>query len=79
MSTKFAAGKRAHGLCDRCGCRSLLAAMKTESVAGKVTNTLVCETCWDSDHPQNFQGRYPVSDPQALQNPRPDPALAASR
>jgi hypothetical protein len=79
MSSKFAAGKKAHGFCDRCGFRSALSAMKTETVAGKQNNLLVCPTCWDSDHPQNFQGRYPVSDPQALQNPRPDPALSASR
>lgn len=32
----------------------------------------MCPTCWESDHPQNMQGMYPVNDPQALRNPRPD-------
>jgi hypothetical protein len=44
-----------------------------------VTNTLVCSTCYDPDHPQNFQGLVPVHDPQAIRNPRPDPSLEASR
>lgn len=53
--------------------------MKTETVQGRVNNLLVCETCWDLDHPQNWLGRVRVDDPQALRNPRPDPALEESR
>lgn len=79
MSTKFARGKNAFGFCDRCGFRSLLAKLKTEAIAGRATSALVCQECWSKDHPQNWQGRYPVYDPQALRNPRPDTALEASR
>jgi hypothetical protein len=39
----------------------------------------VCPECFDKDHPQNWQGRFPINDPQALRNPRPDPSLDASR
>jgi hypothetical protein len=79
MSNKFALGKKAFGFCDRCGQRSLLAAMRSESVAGRPRNNKVCRECFDADHPQNWQGKYPVYDPQALRNPRPDTALEASR
>lgn len=43
------------------------------------TGLLVCPECWDEDHPQNQLGRFPVDDPQALRNPRPDSGLTASR
>ena len=43
------------------------------------TGLLVCQECWDADHPQNHLGREPVNDPQALRNPRPDSGLTASR
>ena len=43
------------------------------------TGLLVCEECWDPDHPQNHLGREPVNDPQALRNPRPDKSLTESR
>jgi hypothetical protein len=43
------------------------------------TGLLVCEECWDPDHPQNHLGREPVNDPQALRNPRPDKGLSNSR
>jgi hypothetical protein len=35
-------------------------------------NILVCPTCWEPDQPQLQLGMYPVNDPQALRNPRPD-------
>jgi hypothetical protein len=38
----------------------------------KNINLLVCPTCWEPDQPQLQLGMYPVYDPQALQNPRPD-------
>lgn len=79
MSERYASTKQAHGFCDRCGFRADLRTMKTETVQGRVNNLLVCETCWDLDHPQNWLGRVRVDDPQALRNPRPDPALEESR
>lgn len=79
MSTNFASNKRAHGFCDRCGFRAALKEMRTLVINEKDTNIKVCPSCWDEDHPQLRIGRIRVVDPQALQFPRPDPALAASR
>jgi hypothetical protein len=80
MSVKpFTNGQWAIGYCDRCNAQWKLHALKTEFVRGKPVGNRVCPSCWDLDHPQNFQGLYPTSDPQALRDPRPDPSLAASR
>lgn len=79
MSETFARGKKAFGFCDRCGFRSLLNRLKTETVRGVSSNNLVCPSCWDEDHPQNFQGMQAVIDPQALRAPRPDTSLEESR
>jgi hypothetical protein len=79
MSIPYASGKNAIGFCDRCNWRYKLGQLKTEYVGGRKTSVLVCPTCWDDDHPQNWQGRVPVFDPQALRDPRPDPSMAASR
>jgi hypothetical protein len=79
MSTNFASDKRAHGFCDRCGFRAALKKMRTLVINEKDTNIKVCPDCWEQDHPQYRIGRIRVVDPQALQFPRPDPALAASR
>ncbi len=38
----------------------------------KNVNILVCPTCWEPDQPQLQLGMYPVDDPQAVRNPRPD-------
>lgn len=77
--TKYANGAKAVAFCDRCNFRFPLGQLRSETVRGKKTNWLVCSTCFDPDHPQNFQGMVPVEDPQAIRNPRPDPALEASR
>jgi hypothetical protein len=79
MSQTFAVGKKAFGFCERCSFRFPLAKLKPETIAGNPVNNRVCPDCWDEDHPQNWQGKYPIYDPQALRNPRPDPALDASR
>ncbi len=73
MGNQFASGKIAWGLCDRCGFRQLLNELKGETVKQKRTGLLVCGSCWDADHPQLMQGTRPISDPQALRNPRKDP------
>jgi len=39
---------------------------------------LVCNRCWDPDHPQLQLGMYPVDDPQGLRNPRPDRSYITS-
>ena len=72
MGNRFASGKKAIAECDRCGQRFLLKVLKTEVIKTKNYNLLVCQECWDPDHPQLQLGMYPVDDPQALRNPRPD-------
>lgn len=79
MSNKFAAGKHAFGFCERCGFRFKLSLLRPEFVRGKSVNNRVCSPCFDKDHPQNFLGMTPVSDPQGLRRPAPDLSLAASR
>jgi hypothetical protein len=77
MVQTYATGKRALGICDRCGFRHLLNELKGEFVQGKSTGSLVCDSCFDPDHPQNFLGLTPVDDPQALRVIRPDVPEAA--
>ena len=72
MPTKFASGKKAISECDRCGFRYPLKRLRPLVIKTKVTNILVCPTCWEPDQPQLQLGMYPVNDPQALRNPRPD-------
>jgi len=72
LGNRFASGKKAIAECDRCGQRFLLKTLKTEIIKTKLYNLLVCHECWDPDQPQLQLGMYPVDDPQALRNPRPD-------
>tara|TARA_R110000824_G_scaffold66833_1_gene173202 strand:- start:3098 stop:3850 length:753 start_codon:yes stop_codon:yes gene_type:complete len=78
MST-FAVGRKAFGFCDRCGFRYPLKELKKESLNLSEVDLKVCPSCWDPDHPQNQIGRVKTSDPQALEGPRPDTGLIASR
>ena len=80
VSIQFASGKRALGICDRCGQTYKLKKLHKETVNLVQTNLKVCPECWDGDHPQNQLGRYPVFDPQALEESRSDSSeLEASR
>ena len=79
MGTKFAAGKKAFGFCDLCAFRYKLTELKSLVRKGVDTNIKACPSCWNGDHPQNRLGEFPVHDPQALRNPRPDQGLDASR
>lgn len=72
MGNKFASGKNAISECDRCGFRFKLKQLKRLIIKTKNVNILVCPTCWEPDQPQLQLGMYPVDDPQALRNPRPD-------
>jgi hypothetical protein len=72
MPNKFASGKKAIAECDRCGFQYQLKQLKTIVIKTKNVNLLVCPTCWEPDQPQLQLGMYPVDDPQALRNPRPD-------
>lgn len=72
MPNPYASGKKAIAECDRCGFRYKLKQLKKLVIKTKTTNILVCPTCWEKDQPQLQLGMYPVDDPQALRNPRPD-------
>lgn len=78
MGNQFASGKRAISICDRCGQQFKLKELKFEVVKQKKTGLLVCPECWSPDHPQLMLGMYPVSDPQALRNPRRDNSYGQS-
>lgn len=78
MGNRYASGKNAIAECDRCGQRFKLKILKTEIIKTKEYNLLVCPPCWDPDHPQLQLGMYPVDDPQALRNPRPDRSYVLS-
>jgi hypothetical protein len=78
MGNKFSSGKNAIAECDRCGFRFKLKELKREIIKTKVYNLLVCPQCWDPDQPQLQLGMYPVDDPQAVRNPRPDLSYVAS-
>lgn len=72
MASKFSSGKFAIAECDRCGFRYKLKQLKSLVIKTKNVNILVCPTCWEPDQPQLSLGLYPVNDPQAVRNPRPD-------
>ena len=72
MPNRFASGKRAIAECDRCGQRYKLKQLRQLVIKTKNVNILVCPECWEPDQPQLQLGMYPVDDPQALRNPRPD-------
>jgi hypothetical protein len=78
MSTRFALGKKAIALCDRCGFQFKLKQLKTLTIKTKNVNLLVCPDCWEPDQPQLQLGMYPIDDPQALRNPRPDSSYLQS-
>lgn len=72
MPNRFASGKRAIAECDRCAQRFKLKQLRRLVIKTKNVNILVCPECWEPDQPQLQLGMYPVDDPQALRNPRPD-------
>jgi hypothetical protein len=78
MSTKYSSGKYSIAECDRCGQRYKLKELKREIIKTKLYNIKVCPTCWDPDQPQLSLGLYPVYDPQAVREPRPDVSYLVS-
>lgn len=70
--SRFSSGKHSIAECDRCGFRYKLKQLKSLVIKTKQVNILVCPTCWEEDQPQLQLGMYPVNDPQAVRNPRPD-------
>ncbi len=71
---RFASARKALGICDVCGFSYRLKELRPLYVKGNNTNVFACPTCWNPDHPQLRLGEFPVNDPQALRNPRPDTA-----
>jgi hypothetical protein len=78
MPTKFASGKNAISQCDRCDQRYKLSELRTQTVKTKPFKIKVCKSCWDPDQPQLQLGMYPVNDPQAIREPRPDTSYLVS-
>jgi hypothetical protein len=78
MASKFSSGKHSIAECDRCGQRYKLHQLKTQTLKTKPYKVKVCSTCWDPDHPQLQIGMYPVNDPQAVRDPRPDVSYYSS-
>ncbi len=72
MPNRFASGKYAIAECDRCAQRYMLKELRTQILKTKPYKIKVCRTCWDPDQPQLSLGLYPVNDPQAVREPRPD-------
>ena len=72
MGNRFASGKNSIAECDRCGFRYKLKELKKLTIKTKEVSIKVCPTCWEPDHPQLQLGMYPVDDPQAVREPRPD-------
>ena len=72
MPSKYASGKYAIAECDRCAQRYMLKELKKEIIKTKLYQIKVCPSCWDPDQPQLSLGLYPVNDPQAVREPRPD-------
>lgn len=79
MGNKFASKRYANGVCDMCGQVYKLRELQREIYDQKYTGFQVCPDCYDEDQPQLQLGRYPINDPQALDNPRPDSNANISR
>lgn len=72
MPSRFSSGKNSIAECDICGFRFKLTRLKKLVIKTKNVNILACYECWNPDHPQLQLGLYPVNDPQAVRDPRPD-------
>ena len=78
MPNQFESGKNSIAECDRCGQRYMLKELRTQTVKTRPFKVKVCHECWDPDHPQLQLGMYPVNDPQAVREPRPDVSYQVS-
>ena len=78
MANQFASGKYSIAECDRCSQRYKLKELRTQIVKTKPFQIKVCPECWDPDQPQLLLGMYPVNDPQAVREPRPDVSYLVS-
>ena len=72
MGNRFSSAKNSIAECDRCGFRYKLKDLKNLVIKTKQVTIKVCTTCWEPDQQQLQLGMYPVDDPQAVREPRPD-------
>lgn len=68
---KYAHGELAWGICAKCGLRFLLRELRLD---GYYPNLRVCDSCYDSKHPQ--ERLVPMTDAVALWRPSPEQANA---
>jgi hypothetical protein len=78
MPNKYSGGKFAIAECDRCGQQYKLKELRNLVIKRQIKEIKVCPECWEPDQPQLSLGMYPVDDPQAVRNPRPDTSYKAS-
>jgi hypothetical protein len=78
MPSNYASGKNSIAECDRCGQRFKLKELRKLTIKTKQVNIKVCQECWEPDQPQLSLGMYPVNDPQAVREPRPDVSYTVS-
>lgn len=78
MGSQFASGNKAIAYCDVCGFQYKLRELRSLVVKNRDTNIKACPECWNEDQPQLRVGEFPVHDPQALRDPRPDQSLGES-
>ena len=72
MSGSFASQRNSISCCDQCGFQVKRKTLRALTIKGRPTEILVCKACWVKENPQIYTGMYPVYDPQAIQDPRPD-------
>ena len=70
--SRFASGKKSLAICDICGFQYKLRELRDLIIKGRNSNLMACPECWNPDQPQLSLGSFPVDDPQAIRNPRPD-------
>jgi len=78
MPSQFSSGKYSIAECDRCGQRYKLKELRKLTIKTKQVTIKVCPECWEPDQPQLQLGMYPVNDPQAVREPRPDVSYQVS-
>jgi hypothetical protein len=79
VGTSYVRGEHALGICDSCGQTFKHRELREERDHGTLRGFLVCDSCWDPDHPQNFLGHVDASDAQTIRNARPDKDAVLSR
>lgn len=69
---EFASSKHTIAECDICGFRYKLRELRRLVVKNIETDLKACPECWNPSQPQLMLGMFPVHDPQAIRDPRPD-------